>query len=205
MQKEHRNALDKAAQLGEPSYVWRAGQERRFSMIRLAMGDRVKGKVLEDGCDRAYVTQLSNLGGVVVGLERDVERALEARKKNAHILCGAGENLPFGEGVFDALLSHEVIEHVEDDRKAIREMARVLKPGGRLVLFCPNRGYPFETHGIFWRGKYVFGNIPLVNYLPIRWRNRLAPHVRVYTQKDLSQLFDELPLKVVQRTYVWGL
>ncbi len=205
MQKEHRNALDKAAQLGEPSYVWRAGQERRFSMIRLAMGDRVKGKVLEDGCGvGAYVTQLSNLGGVVVGLERDVERALEARKKNAHILCGAGENLPFGEGVFDALLSHEVIEHVEDDRKAIREMARVLKPGGRLVLFCPNRGYPFETHGIFWRGKYVFGNIPLVNYLPIRWRNRLAPHVRVYTQKDLSQLFDELPLKVVQRTYVFG-
>ncbi len=46
------------------------------------------------------------------------------------------------------------------------EIFRVLKPGGRLVLFCPNRGYPFETHGIYWRGKYHFGNIPLVNYLP---------------------------------------
>ena len=205
MQKEHRNALDKAAQLGEPSYVWRAGQERRFNMIRIAMGDRIEGMVLEDGCGvGAYVTQLSSLGGVVVGLERDVERALEARQKNAHILCGAGENLPFGEGMFDALLSHEVIEHVEDDWKAVREMVRVLKRGGRLVLFCPNRGYPFETHGIFWRGKYVFGNIPFVNYLPMYWRNRLAPHVRVYTQKDLSCLFDGLPLKFVQRTYVFG-
>ena len=58
-----------------------------------------------------------------------------------------------------------------------------------MVLFVPNRGYPFETHGIYWRGKYHFGNIPLVNYLPRRWRDRLAPHVRVYSERDLEKLF----------------
>ena len=43
---------------------------------------------------------------------------------------------------------------------------RVGKPGGRAVIFCPNRGYPFETHGIYWNGKYHFGNKFFVNYLP---------------------------------------
>ena len=82
---------------------------------------------------------------------------------------------------FSLILSHEVLEHVQDDRRSVEEMVRTLKPGGRIVLFVPNRGYPFETHGIYWRGRYHFGNIPLVNYLPRRLRDRLAPHVRSYT------------------------
>ena len=83
-------------------------------------------------------------------------------------------------------------------------MVRVLKPGGRLVLFCPNRGYPFETHGIYWRGKYHFGNIPLVNYLPRKWRDRLAPHVEIYTRRDLARLFEGLPVKFIRRTIIFG-
>jgi hypothetical protein len=78
------------------------------------------------------------------------------------------------------------------------------QPGGRLALFVPNRGYPFETHGIYWRGKYHFGNIPLVNYLPHAWRDRLAPHVRVYARVDLERLFDGLPVKVVEQTVLFG-
>ncbi|HUF37035.1 MAG TPA: class I SAM-dependent methyltransferase, partial [Anaerolineales bacterium] len=93
---------------------------------------------------------------------------------------------------------------VADDRRAVEEMARTLKPGGRLVLFCPNRGYPVETHGIYWRGRYRFGNIPLVNYLPRRLRDRLAPHVRVYTSGDLRRLFAGLPLDLVSSTIIFG-
>jgi hypothetical protein len=72
------------------------------------------------------------------------------------------------------------------------------------VLFVPNRGYPFETHGIYWRGKYHFGNIPLVNYLPRVLRDRLAPHVRIYTHRDLQKLFAGLPVKVIRQTVIFG-
>jgi len=116
----------------------------------------------------------------------------------------AGEFVPLPSEAFDVILSHEVIEHVQDDRAAIREMVRVLKTGGRIALFCPNRGYPVETHGIYWKGKYYFGNKLFVNYLPRRWRDRLAPHVRVYSRGDLEKLFEGLPVRFIERTIVFG-
>ena len=119
-------------------------------------------------------------------------------------MCGVGEWLPFPDNSFDLILSHEVLEHVQDDRQAVSEIVRTLGPGGRLALFVPNRGYPFETHGIYWHGQYRFGNIPLVNYLPRRWRDRLAPHVRVYTRSDLQRLFAKLPVRVVTKTVIFG-
>ena len=80
----------------------------------------------------------------------------------------------------------------------------MLRPGGRIIIFAPNRGYPFETHGIYWRDRYRFGNIPLVNYLPRRWRDRLAPHVRVYTHGDLKRLFEGLPVQFVEQAIIFG-
>lgn len=205
--------LFKAAQRGEPSYVWRAGQERRLKMILQAVGERIHGRALEDGCGvGAYVQRISPLAGQVVGIEFDLERAAAAHRSAmecqipaaAHIANAAGEHLPFPDECFDWILSHEVLEHVQDDRAAVQEITRVLKPGGRIVVFVPNRGYPFETHGVYWRGRYRFGNIPLVNYLPHPLRNRLAPHVRVYSTGDLKRLFAGLPVSIVQRTVIFG-
>ncbi len=195
----------KAALRGEPSYVWRAGQERRLHMILDAAEDRVRGRVMENGCGVGmYVEKLSAQDNEVIGLEFDFERSVEARENSAKITNAAGENLPFPNDYFDLILSHEVIEHVQDDRQAIAEMVRTLRPGGRMVVFCPNRGYPFETHGIYWRGKYKFGNIPLVNWLPRTWRDKLAPHVEVYTRRDLLRLFNDLPVRFITRTIIFG-
>jgi SAM-dependent methyltransferase len=205
--------MHKAALRGEPSYVWRAGQERRLQMILDAAGERINGRILENGCGVGmYVEHLAPYGGQVVGLEYDFERAAEAGARSPGILNAAGETLPFRSGVFDLVLSHEVLEHVQDDVLAVREMARVLRSpdpgsgrsGGRAVIFVPNRGYPFETHGIYWRGKYRFGNIPLVNYLPRAWRDRLAPHVKVYSRRDIEKLFHSLPMKMVERRIIFG-
>ncbi len=197
--------LAKAALRGEPSYVWRAGQQRRLEMIVRAAGERIHGTILENGCGIGmYAEHLQQFGGKISGLEFDFERASQARRRSRNIVNAAGESLPFPASSFDLILSHEVIEHVRDDRQAVVEMVRALKPGGRLVLFCPNRGYPFETHGIFWRGKYRFGNIPFVNYLPRPWRDRLAPHVRAYSTRDLESLFADLPIRCVERSIVFG-
>ncbi len=197
--------LEKAARCGEPSYVWRAGQQRRLEMIAAAGEQRLHGDVLDNGCGVGmYVKHLAAYGGRVFGLEYEQARAAEAHQSSPLILSAAGEHLPFPDNSFDLILSHEVLEHVRDDRLAVSEIMRTLRPGGRLVLFVPNRGYPFETHGIYWRGRYRFGNIPLVNYLPRSLRNQLAPHVRVYSRGDLEKLFAGLPARTLQHTVIFG-
>jgi len=201
---EERN-LEKAALRGEPSYVWRAGQERRLQMIIQAAAERIHGKILENGCGVGmYVEHLAPLGGQIFGLEFDYERAAQAAARSAGILNAGGENLPFAESCFDLILSHEVLEHVADDRLAAAEIVRTLKPGGRALIFVPNRGYPFETHGFYWRGQYKFGNIPFINYLPRQLRNHLAPHVRIYSTKDLTALFKDLPIRLIEKQIVFG-
>ncbi|MCJ7513228.1 MAG: class I SAM-dependent methyltransferase [Anaerolineales bacterium] len=198
------NERPKAAALGEPSYVWRAGQERRWRMIEAAAGKRLAGSVLDNGCGVGlYLRRLAGSAQRAVGVELDFERGAQA-KSAAPVVNAAAEALPLASAAFDLILSHEVLEHVADDQAALAEMARLLRPGGRLVLFVPNRGYPFETHGVYWRGRYRFGNIPLVNYLPRRWRDRLAPHVRAYRTSDIAHLLQGLPAKVVERRVLFG-
>ena len=209
-QQNNERDFDKAARCGEPSYVWRAGQQRRLQMVLDATNPSIAGPLLENGCGVGmYVERLSPQADQVIGLEYDFERAVEARQvaaclPNAHILGAAGEHLPFPDDQFTLILSHEVLEHVRNDRRAVEEMVRSLQPGGRIALFVPNRGYPFETHGIYWRGRYHFGNIPLVNYLPRTWRDRLAPHVRIYRVRDLERLFAGLPVRFITRTVIFG-
>ncbi len=196
---------DKAAQRGEPGYVWRSGQERRLEMIR--HWSDLRGRILDNGTGLGtYLEAIGrvNPDSVRVGLEIEHERAVAALARANVIVLGVGEQLPFANDTFDLILSNEVIEHVTDDRAAVAEMARVARPGGRVVIFAPNRWYPVEQHGVYWRGEYHFGNTPLVNYLPNPLRNRLAPHVRAYTGHGLRALFAGLPLRLLHHGRIFG-
>jgi SAM-dependent methyltransferase len=201
---------DKAIRLGHPSYVWGFGQERRMNLIRRFVP--LEGRsILDVGCGLGmYVRALRRFSQDVHGVDIDEEKVAEASQELPNIRVAPAEDLPYPGGRFDVVLSHEVIEHVDDDRQAVAEAVRVLRrpgddggPGGRLVIFAPNRLYPLETHGIYWRGRYHFGNIPLVNYLPKRWRDRLCPHVRAYTKRDLRRLLEGLPVRVVIHTQIF--
>lgn len=162
--------------------------------------------VLIDGCGVGmYASQIGRRSMTPVeAFDIEYERVREARHDTPHALVAAAECVPYPTNTFDTILSHEVLEHVRDDRLAVQEMVRVLKPGGHLVIFAPNRWYPFETHGHYWRGEYHFGNTPLINYLPNVWRNRLAPHVRTYTKRGLRRLFDGCPVRIVTHRRIYG-
>lgn len=196
---------DLAALRGEPSYVWRAGQERRLQMIA-KWATLENAHVLIDGCGvGTYASQIRRRYTLhVEAFDIEYERVQDAQEETPHALVAAGEAVPYADDTFDTILSHEVIEHVNDDRVSAQEMVRVLKPGGRIVMFCPNRWYPFETHGHYWNDEYHFGNTPLINYLPDRWRNQLAPHVRAYTSRGIKRLFDGQPVKFVHHSRIYG-
>lgn len=195
---------DKAAVRGEPGYVWRSGQERRLGMIE-RWAALENASILDDGCGLGtYLEALAGYSKLRFGLEVELERAIQAFPRAEGIVQAAGEQLPFCDSCFDIVLSNEVIEHTQDDRRYASEMIRVVKPGGRVLLFCPNRWYPVEQHGIFWRGKYRFGNKPLVNYLPNPLRNRLAPHVRTYTAASIRRLFQDIPVRFIYHGRLFG-
>ena len=194
---------DKSIEYGHPSYVWRFGQNRRFELIRNHA--RLAGaRVLDVGCGLGlYVRQFRDHTPDVWGVDIAPEKVAEASQTLPNISQAPAEVLPFPDDTFDVLLLHEVLEHVDDDRRTVVEACRVLRAGGRLVIFAPNRWYPFETHGVYWRGRYRFGNVPLVNYLPGPLRSRLCPHVRAYTAGDLRRLLDGLPGRIVVHTQIY--
>jgi SAM-dependent methyltransferase len=200
-----------AARLGNPSFVWRFGQERRLAMIEryVSLEDR---RALDLGCGVGeYVRAFARQGADSIGLDVDPPRLAEARQRSidggwnrTQFLAGAGEALPFADSSLDVIVLNEVIEHVADDRATLCEVERVLTEEGRCVLFAPNRLYPFETHGIYFRKRYIFGNIPLVNWLPRPLRDRLVPHARVYGHGDWRRLIQGTNLEIVDHGYVFA-
>lgn len=195
--------LDQIA-LGNPSFVWRYGQERRLDMIRTYI-NLENARVLDIGCGLgAYVRAFSRFTDRAYGIDIDAARVETGVTEGLNgLVAGVGEALPFADGSFDGILLNEVLEHVRNDRETVREALRILRPGGRIVIFVPNRFYPFETHGVYLGKKYVFGNIPAVNYLPDPVRNRLVPHARAYTRAGLERVTEGLPCRWVDWTVIF--
>src|SRR3990172_4406216 len=155
-----------AIERGRPSYSWRYGQDRRLAMVRRFV-DLEGVRILDVGCGvGTYVRRFRAFSDDVHGIEVEPDRVTEASAELPNIVLAVGEELPYPDDHFDLVFSNEVIEHVDDDRATAAEMVRVTKPGGAIVAFAPNRLYPFETHGAYIGKRYVFGNIPLVNWLP---------------------------------------
>ena len=190
-------------ELGHPSYVWRFGQDRRLSLVRRYV-PLENARILDVGCGiGTYVEKFRLFSGDVHGVDVDPERVALASKALPNIRVAAAESLPYPDRSFDFVFLHEVIEHVTDDRQAIAEAVRVTDRGGHVVVYAPNRLYPFETHGIYLGERYVFRLVPLVNYLPDPLRRRFCPHVRAYTAGQIRRLFAGLPVSIVEHTCVY--
>jgi SAM-dependent methyltransferase len=100
-------------------------------------------RVLDIGCAFGFGTRrLVRPGRTVVGIEVSaayVRRAVRAGGGPLY-LRGLGAPLPFRDGAFDAVVCLDVLEHVPDEAAVVAEIARVLRPGGTLIVSVPHRG-----------------------------------------------------------------
>jgi SAM-dependent methyltransferase len=200
----NRAAPDRAeVALGNPSFVWRFGQDRRLNLIR-HYAPLEDARILDIGCGLGvYVRKFREFSERVCGIDIDAKRLREGARTTPGLMLAVGEHLPFRDATFDVIVLNEVIEHVRDDRATMGEAMRILRPGGRVCIYAPNRLYPFETHGIYLGDRFVFGNMPLVNWLPNPLRNRLVPHARAYTKRGIRKTYRGLGARVLVETYVY--
>lgn len=129
--------------------------EAALDLLAPQPGDRV----LDIGCGNARdIAKIAESGGHVVGVDISagmVEAAkLELERigvTDVTLLVGDATCLGFPDGSFDKVLCSEVIEHIPDAPQALREIWRVLRPGGSLVLTTPNKGswYGFERYWVW--------------------------------------------------------
>lgn len=168
------------------------------------------GDWLDVGCaDGFYSVGLAERGAsTVVGLEVDADQVRRAQQlphpECVNFRSGQGERLPFADDSFDGVLLNEVLEHVNDDAATLRELARVLRAGGTLAMFSPNRWFPLEGHGARWSADRVLMSnpVPLMPWLPTRLTSRVAV-ARNYWPSELVRLVVQAGLRVEHRG--WGL
>ena len=173
---------------GSPSLEWTGGLQKRLNLMEKYTEFKEK-KILDIGCGVGmFLKRFKDLGADVYGVDIDEKKIRKAKEISRNVETAKSEELPYRKDSFDIVFLHEVVEHVDNDYETIDEAFRVLKPHGKLIIFAPNRLWPFETHGIYLNGKYKFGNIPLVTYLPNKYYKKLTPHVRNYRKGQLYDL-----------------
>jgi 2-polyprenyl-3-methyl-5-hydroxy-6-metoxy-1,4-benzoquinol methylase len=128
---------------------------RRVSVLveQFLGGAAIEGKlVLDAGCGVGGVTRaLVACGARVVALDIGPSLAATTRARwGCRAVVGTLSSLGLRSDAFDAVLSSEAIEHTPDPAQAVRELLRVVKPGGHLVLSTPNRLWQAPVRAASW-------------------------------------------------------
>jgi SAM-dependent methyltransferase len=162
-----------------------------FGAFPVAAGDRV----LDLGCGAGRHTFAAlRRGGQVVALDLDAAElggvaalvaAVSAEEELAPTAVGAAVRgdalrLPFPDDALDAVIASEVLEHLPDDAAAIAEIARVLRPGGRLAVTVP-RWWPEQ---VCWALSDAYHQVE-------------GGHVRIYRGSDLRRRVEGAGLRHV--------
>jgi 2-polyprenyl-3-methyl-5-hydroxy-6-metoxy-1,4-benzoquinol methylase len=117
--------------------------------------DLEPGRILDVGCGNgAFLARAAAAGWKATGVDFDLE-AVEAAKLNVDVEAYAGSIMDqrFPAASFDAITMDNVIEHLPNPIETVRECARLLRPGGRLVIMTPNIGsLGHVVFGQDWRG-----------------------------------------------------
>lgn len=165
------------------------GRDVKFSrdlecLVRPHLVGHTQQTILDVGCGEGRHTAFfSRDGNTVHGLDIGDHRVPQFSL--FHFRVYDGTTFPYPDDLFDLAVSFDVLEHVEDDERMVREMWRVLKPGGRVLTGTPNR---IRLGNVVRTG---FGLSPIRYPLFLEHHPVLGEsiHVREYAAPELAALF----------------
>jgi ubiquinone/menaquinone biosynthesis C-methylase UbiE len=192
---------------GKPAAYGQEIVKRRFRRTQAHTPLQHK-TVLDFGCGNgAQTLQFVNSGCKIVAVDIDHSdvRALrdhlngDGRRAVMPVLYD-GAHLPLADGSIDLVVSFDVLEHTGDETAALREMHRVLKSDGEIILSVPNKGWIFETHGA--RLPLLRWNrVPFFSWLPHGIHHRFAK-ARIYRKRDIVRLVREHQFEILHAEYI---
>src|SRR5260370_37562762 len=130
------------------------GLKLRYLLTDLAP---IRGKVLDVGCGPGSVAKAvkrdrPDLHVVGCGMSSSALAVAEASAEGVDCLPAQAEKLPFADGEFDFVWVFDVLEHVENPERMLREIARVVRPGGRFPIALPLAGQRLPLHRLIGGG-----------------------------------------------------
>jgi 2-polyprenyl-3-methyl-5-hydroxy-6-metoxy-1,4-benzoquinol methylase len=159
-------------------------------------------RVLDLGCGNGcYTKEMAQRAQSVIGVDLELSNLISFQVPIPRLL-GVGEKLPFSSLSFDIVTMIEVLEHTTDDRAVLGECHRILRPGGYLALFVPNKLYPMESHPCHIAKHSIGNNIPIVSWLPDSLRKRVC-FARIYSRRRLLNMARQKGFEVEKVGYIY--
>jgi len=131
----------------EDRHWWYRGRRTVLDGVIAELGLPANARLLDAGCGSGrFMVELAQLGNVT-GVElSDTSVALARERQLGEIVAGSVLEMPFADDSFDLAVSLDVIEHLEDDLAALRELRRVVAPGGALLVTVPAYQWLWSGH-----------------------------------------------------------
>ena len=155
--KEELNKQERFFDLGE-TYFWLAGQNDLVERALTPYLTRLKTdagprplRILDIGCGPGNTLRRLGRWGVTLGMDFSLDALVFARTRGAaRVFSGDSMALPIASESMDCVVALDNLEHVEDDEKALREIRRVLRPGGAFLLTVPAFMTLWRNHDIMY-------------------------------------------------------
>ena len=143
----------------EEKLWWYQGRRKVcFDLLRAKLEPGVDRDILDVGCGTGYnLTHLQDLGRCQ-GVDMSPEALDFCRQRGVkNVKIHEAESLPFKDYSFDLLTAFDVIEHIEDDRTALGEFHRVIRPGGWMFIYTPALPWMYNDHDrkVHHKRRYV--------------------------------------------------
>jgi SAM-dependent methyltransferase len=160
----------------EDTHWWFAGRRAVIRALMTASGTPAGGRLLDAGCGTGHNLLEFGTSGSARGVDASPE-AIEFchRRGLTAVTQGRIEQLPFGDASFDLILATDVLEHLQDDRLAMRELRRVGAPGSRLLVTVPAYGWLWSRHDAdhhhfrrYTLGR-LSGRLEAAGWMPLTW------------------------------------